>query len=859
MGVVYKALDTKLERFVALKFLPQEISVSAEDRARFLQEARAASAISHANVCVIYDIAEHDGQQFIVMEYVDGKTLRQMVPIGKVQDALGYAIQAGEALQEAHSKGIVHRDIKTENIMVNEKNQVKVMDFGLAKLRGSLKLTKTSSTVGTLAYMAPEQIQGGEVDARSDIFSFGVVLYEMLTGRLPFAGEHEAAMMYSILNEEPQPIQRYKPDLSSELLHIVNRALEKDPADRYQTVDEMVIDLRRAKKETSKISRRSLADIPEFQKGTKAAEEVLKTPSREGKRVSNKSLILGALAILILGIVVISLFVFKKQPTKPTLATHTQITFTGKVGFPSISPDGNFVAYASQLSPTETKMYVQDLTGGQPIEVFKDKTFREVRWSPDGSEILIYSHNDSTSGFYIVPRLGGTSRRVLDFNYASWSPDGSHLALTRFFQQKRIWFTDKMTGDTTSISLKGNFEWLFDVDWSSTGDLLLFQTAAQERYTIWTIATDGSRQSKVVEDSVLILSPRFSPKADAIYYLRPQRQTKDLMKVRIDPTSGKAKNSPAVIQTGLQVGDFFSISKDNRHLLYTREQDYSNLWLANCEDGQMRTKQLTKGSSLVFSPRISPDGEKIAFSMGNPLQANIFLMPIEGGKMEQLTFFNSYNDAPVWSPDGKEIAFGSTQGGVPRVWKVNSNGGSPHVFRTSELSRNAFILAWAPGVNILYQRPGNRNYHFLNPETEEESPLVGDDSVGWMFNPQYSPDCKKVVVYWNRKLRTERGVWLISLTDSSQRFLESGRINPIEWSSDGNWIYASRTLGVGAEILMLSARGDEPRVFLTLSLPSPVEEDADISVYPNGKKLVYILRETQSDAWLMENFDPEVK
>jgi len=267
MGVVYKAEDTKLKRIVAVKFLPRGIEAQEPERARFLQEAQAASALNHPNVCTIYEISEHEGpaysgapaarQQFIVMEFVDGRTLRQMIPVQKIQAAIDYAIQIGEALQEAHSKGIVHRDVKAENIMVNEKKQVKVMDFGLAKLKGSLKLTKTSSTVGTLAYMAPEQIQGGEVDARSDIFSFGVVLYEMLTGHMPFRGEHEAAMVYSIVNEEPIPIQKHLPEVSSELVHVLNRALEKDPEDRYQFVHEMVIDLRRLKKETTRVVRPS--------------------------------------------------------------------------------------------------------------------------------------------------------------------------------------------------------------------------------------------------------------------------------------------------------------------------------------------------------------------------------------------------------------------------------------------------------------------------------------------------------------------------------------------------------------------------------------------------------------------------
>ena len=257
MGVVYKAHDDKLDRVVALKFLPHHLTVNEAEKARFLQEAKAAAALNHPNACSIYRIEEHDSQQFIEMEYVDGVTLRHRIASSsmKINEAIPYAIQIGEALHEAHSKGIVHRDVKAENIMINSRNQIKVMDFGLAKLKGSLKLTKTSSTVGTLAYMAPEQIQGSEVDARSDIFSFGVVVFEMLTGHMPFRGEHDAAMMYSILNEEPEPIQKYLTDAPPEIIHVINKALDKDPADRYQSVAEMVVDLRRVRKDSTRVSR----------------------------------------------------------------------------------------------------------------------------------------------------------------------------------------------------------------------------------------------------------------------------------------------------------------------------------------------------------------------------------------------------------------------------------------------------------------------------------------------------------------------------------------------------------------------------------------------------------------------------
>jgi eukaryotic-like serine/threonine-protein kinase len=293
MGIVYRAKDTKLDRFVALKFLPSSTAIGENDRSRFIQEARAAAALNHPNICTIYDIQDIDGHQFIVMELIDGRNLSRAIhpgPVPAVEQSIAWAIQIGEALAEAHEKGIVHRDVKCENIMVTQKGQIKVMDFGLAKLKGSVRLTRTSSTVGTLGYMAPEQIQGGAADARSDIFSFGVVLYEMLTGMLPFRGEHEAAMMYSILNEEPTPVSTYWKDAPAELVHILNRSLEKDPAERYQSINDMLIELRRLKRDSTRVSRASLPAQP---------APVRKEAQRTGFRFS-RNIRIAAVALLVL-------------------------------------------------------------------------------------------------------------------------------------------------------------------------------------------------------------------------------------------------------------------------------------------------------------------------------------------------------------------------------------------------------------------------------------------------------------------------------------------------------------------------------------------------------------------------------
>jgi serine/threonine protein kinase len=273
MGILYKAEDTKLKRIVALKFLPPDITKNIEAKERFMHEAQAASALNHPNICNIHTIEEVEGQQFIDMEFVEGETLKESIVIGlpanlsakvlqsrtsagvpqngaqaghlSLEKCLSIAIQIGEGLNAAHKKNIIHRDIKPDNIMITDEGLVKIMDFGLAKLKGTSKLTKTHSTLGTLPYMSPEQVRGEEVDQRTDIFSFGAVLYEMITSHRPFGGEHEAAIIYSLANETPEPLARYKTNVPDELQRIVDKALSKDRGERYQHVDDMISDLRR--------------------------------------------------------------------------------------------------------------------------------------------------------------------------------------------------------------------------------------------------------------------------------------------------------------------------------------------------------------------------------------------------------------------------------------------------------------------------------------------------------------------------------------------------------------------------------------------------------------------------------------
>ncbi len=845
MGVVYKAKDTKLNRAVALKFLPPDLTRDQEAIDRFINEAQTASALDHANICTIHEINEtQDGQMYIVMAYYAGETLQQKVSSGQLSmdSAIDIAMQTAQGLLRAHEAGITHRDIKPSNLVITPRGEVKIIDFGLAKLAGLSRLTKSGSTPGTVAYMSPEQVQGKPVDQRTDIWSLGVVLFEMLTGRLPFRGENEAATIFSIVNEPLEPLARHRTGVSEGLQRIVDKALFKDVEIRYQHIDELLADLKGKKRGVSEL-----------------IKPIAKVKNKKPKQTR---IIYAATAIVSAVIIISSLYLFNKQPAKQILPTHRQITFNGDASYPAISPDGQFVAYLIKKEE-EKCLIVQDLLGGQSLEAFSGfRHLWSLKWSPDGSKLALRAEmSDSSIASFIVPRLGGSHHRLTTANFLCWSADGSQIASSNA-STERIWFTNPFSGDTSSIPLHGSFAALLDIDCSPLYNRLLFLTKTEGQFAIWTIKADGSEQQKVVEDN-LLFSPRWSNNGKAILYLRQNGPARDLMKVKIARGTGKAEAPAYVLQNGLQAGDFISLSKHNNRLSYIRRLGYKNLWLVNVSEKNkaqtVQTQKLTSGTSFIQRPKISPDGKKIAFSIGHKPEANIFVMPLKGGSMQQLTFLDGYNSGAVWSPDGKEIAFGSIQGGRSKVCIVNVNGGPAHRFAKSEVGET-FELAWSLGARILYPRPEARNFHILNLKTEEERPLVANDSLGRMYTPRCSPDGKRVAVRWNLSTQPHnkmRGLWLISLQDFSQVFLYGGLVEPIEWSADGKWIYAWHLLKKQKEILMIPVSGGESKTLVTLPFENIFEDD--ISITPDGKHIICNVTESLSDVWLMENFDPEVK
>ena len=408
MGVVYKAEDTKLRRTVALKFLRTEVLESEEHKTRFLYEAQAAAALDHPNICTVHEIDEDEGLVFIAMAFVEGQSVKQKIaarPL-KLEEALDVAIETARGLNAAHKKEIVHRDIKSSNLMITEERQVRIMDFGLAQLADRTRLTETGTSLGTPAYMSPEQARGEPVDRRSDIWSLGVVLYEMVSGQLPFKGEREAAVSYAILNEEPEPLTALRSGLPVELDRIVGKALAKDRDERYQHVDEMLVDLQSLKKERESGARRQAQ-----------APAVLVRGSRAGWYVA---LAVAGVAVIVAASVWLGVWVPTGEPQGP-LRSVPLTSDPGSERHPSFSPDGNQVAFAwDGENRDNTDIYVKLVAGGRPLRLTTNPAVDSgPAWSPDGSRIAFFRRSKGSGGIFLVPPLGGVTLKLAESPHRS--------------------------------------------------------------------------------------------------------------------------------------------------------------------------------------------------------------------------------------------------------------------------------------------------------------------------------------------------------------------------------------------------------------------------------------------------------
>jgi len=872
MGVVYKAEDMKLDRFVALKFLPKGIEADDTEKARFLQEAKAASALNHPNVCIIHDIAEEDDQQFIVMEYVDGVTLGHKLkdaPL-KMKDIIEWAIQVGEALKAAHKKGIIHRDIKSDNIMINTENQVKVMDFGLAKLKGSLKLTKASSTVGTLAYMSPEQIKGEETDARMDIFSFGVVLYEMLAGRLPFREEYDSALMYSILNTEPEPVTNYRSDLSSGFSFLLDKALEKEPDERYQSISETLVDLRRLKRDTSKVSRRIVTEITQVEPMEQGVQDVPVVRPRTFVRAIRKSPLLYGGAVLVVILLIAGYFLWRGEgvPAVPQFTDTKQMTAaTGVEDYHTWSPDGRLIALHSNQSGN-WDIWVTQAGEGTPVNLTADYTGGDAfpSWSPDGKQIAFISDRDGL-GCYVMSSLGKNIRKVASTTRVwfqpQWSPDGKELAFAvsdSSGSYVEIVSLQSSTSRRLLLPGRGNELAGFDLSWSPDGQYFAYCVAGASwrdavNSQLWLLRVEDEVGFPVTEGKNRDWSPNWSRDGRTLYFVSDRGGTRDLWQQRLGD-DGTPKDSPQQLTFGLEMS-YARFSPNEKQLAYSKGRTVGNIWRVPIMKDRRATwaeaQQITSEQAKLYGVDVSPDGKQLVFDSERDGKRHLWVMDIEGGEMRRVTTDPMEKLTPRWSSDGREIAFKSAVGGNRDIYVVSVDGGP--VRRLTRHEAHDQLVSWSSdGREIAFasNRSGNNDVWIIPAQGGEARQLTvhpaGDGG------PKWSPDGKWILFGSNRT--GEYRVWKMPAEGGNPELVTEGKGWSGIWSPDGKKVYFMAERDGAWNFWEVSAEGGAERQLTDLPVLIGWTGGGFVGGFvgpaTDGKYLYFTFREELGDLWVMD-------
>jgi len=839
MGEVYKARDTRLDRSVAIKILPANLSADADRRARFEREAKTIAGLAHPHICTLHDVGEHAGSMFLVMEHLEGESLAERLRKGPlpVHQALEMGAQIAEALSVAHRAGIVHRDLKPGNVMLT-KTGVKVLDFGLAKglparahgdeslgqatTESSDPLTATGTILGTLPYMAPEQVEGREVDWRADIFAFGTILYEMATGRRAFAGDSQASVIAAILDRDPPPITDDQPLAPPGLERLVRKCLAKDADVRWQSASDLADELR-------------------WLSSSSGATGVATTKQPARQYQSRRGWPWWAAAAVMMIAATAALWYGSRSPQAPGPAevTHRQVTFAGNVLNAALSPDGHTVAYATGEEERAIQLLVRDVRGGQPLELWRGDSLWDLKWLSDGSHLVIGGRPSGRLETWLVPRLGGAARRLdTGGGFVTMSPDGSHVA-TASAGSQGFSVVPIGGGARRTVALAG-FRALYGLDWNASTNRLVIPTATDDgESVVWTVGPDGQELRRMYADKGALRAVCWSPGGDALYLFTGQKL------VRL-PLTDALPSTPETLLSGLPMsGRRCSVSADGRHLLHVRTSAYSNVWLLDLGLRTPRATPLTFGTSGYNTPGLSPDGQWVLVS-GGP-GGDVMKIPRAGGEPIPLVKGTS----AVWSPDGRRLAFVSDRGGARRVWVSDADGRGALEIMDAIVTNP--LVTWLPDGRLAWQTADARNYKIRDLETGKDELLMKEPPVGWVFNPRFSPRGDRVAVYRNRP--GERGLWTLSWPGRQERLLAPGMIYPDGWSPDGEWIYGHER--ESATIVKVSVRtgtveqvGTFPVGWLGMNV---------CTLSPDVHTLICSLAETKADAWVIEHFDPRAR